>query len=210
MALKSFKEMNKIDISKYTKERDGAEYLPWTVCKKLLHDNGAEIVYFEPILNSNGSSLFMTDVEFKDKSEVINRCYEVRIKIVIDDLTFEYNMPVMNGNLPVRDNSMSQLRVNNAQARAFVKGVAIRTGLGFSLWLRDDSDFDDESETEDLSKHNIMKVKERFEQIITRLMAKQMSLEDICRELKIEVDAFKIYMQHFLILDRLEKALLKI
>ena len=46
--------------------------------------------------------------------------------------------PVMNGANPVKDNSMSQQRVWNSMCRAFVKCVAIHTGLGFNLWLKEE------------------------------------------------------------------------
>lgn len=68
MALKSFNELRKLDVSKYIKERDKAKYLPWAVCVDLLHQNGAEKVYFEPLTNDKGSSLFMSDKTFTDKN----------------------------------------------------------------------------------------------------------------------------------------------
>ena len=46
--------------------------------------------------------------------------------------------PVMNGANPVKDNSMSQQRAWNSMCRAFVKCVAIHTGLGFDLWLKEE------------------------------------------------------------------------
>lgn len=207
MALKSFLEMSKIDVKKQVKKRDGANYLPWVECKRLLHENGAEVVYFDPIVNEKGSSLFMSDIEFKDKNGVANRCYEVRVKVVIDDLIFEYQMPVMNGSNPVKDNSMSQQRINNAQARAFVKGVAMRTGLGFSLWSEGD---DEEAEEDNLYKHNILKIKERFEQLITEKLNNGYTLESISEKLNIDKDQLGIYMKYFAILDRLEKAIQKL
>lgn len=134
--LKSYEELRKIDVRPYCDPRDGFLYLNWAKCIELLHDNGAEKVYFEPIPDEKtGSSLRMTDAEFKDSKDNTNRCYETRIKVVIDDLEFEMQTPVMNGSNPVKDNSMSQQRVWTSMCRAFVKGVAIRTGLGFSLWL---------------------------------------------------------------------------
>lgn len=134
--LKSYEELRKVDVRPYCDPRDGFLYLNWAKCIELLHDNGAEKVYFEPIPDEKtGSSLRMTDAEFKDSKGNTNRCYETRIKVVIDDLEFEMQTPVMNGSNPVKDNSMSQQRVWTSMCRAFVKGVAIRTGLGFSLWL---------------------------------------------------------------------------
>lgn len=161
MAIKSYAEMRKIDVLPFCDKREAKDdkgrrievpYLNWARCKELLHQNGAETVYFEPCVNERGSSLFMSDQVFTDSKGYTNRCYEVRVKIVIDDLEFEAQYPLMNGSNPVKDNSLTQQRVWNAQTRAFVKGVAMRTGLGFGLWL---DDMDDKAEgEEDLSKHN--------------------------------------------------------
>lgn len=139
--IKSYAEMRKIDVSKHVETRDGFSYLNWAKCIELLHDNGAEVVYFEPIPDENtGSSLRMTEVEFKDKNGGVNRCYETRIKVVIDDKTYFMQTPVMNGSNPVKDNSMNQNRVWTSMCRAFVKCVAINTGLGFSLWLKEETE----------------------------------------------------------------------
>ena len=144
MAIKNFAEMRKIDVLPFCEYREAKDdkghkiqvpYLNWAKCKELLHENGAEVVYSEPVTNANGSSLIMSDQVFTDKNDVTNRCYEVRVKIVIDDLEFEAQYPLMNGSNPVKDNSMTQQRLWNAQTRAFVKGVAMRTGLGFGLWV---------------------------------------------------------------------------
>lgn len=204
MAIKSFNEMSKIDISKFVKQRDKIDYLPWATCKKLLHENGAEKVYFEPCVNANGSSLFMSDAVFTDKNGVSNRCYEVRVKVVIDDLVFESQYPLLNGANPVKDNSMSQQRVYNAQARAFVKGVAIHTGLGFNLWLDDTAaDVVDD----DLSKHSLQSIKQRVQQIYTQKLQKGMSVEDIAKALEMSNDEVKAYFSYYDILDRFERKL---
>ena len=162
---KTFEEMMAIDVSPYVKQRDGADYLNWAVCKKLLHDNGAEEVMFYPVAGADGSTLRMSQASFVDKNGVANRVYEVLVHIKVDGIEWDTAYPVMNGNNPVKDNSMSQLRVHNAVRRAFVKGVAERIGLGFSLWL-DEDDLPQE-ETEDLSKHNIMKIRQRVQELVT-------------------------------------------
>ena len=111
----------------------------WAKCIDLLHENGAENVYFVPIPNERtGGSLYYSDVAFTDKNGVINRAYETRIKVVIDDKEYIMQSPVMNGTNPVKDNSMSQQRVWNSMCRSFVKCVAIHTGLGFNLWLKEE------------------------------------------------------------------------
>ena len=51
--LKSWNEMRKLDISKYVKKRDSADYLPWADCLKLLYENGAEKVSIIPQTTEN-------------------------------------------------------------------------------------------------------------------------------------------------------------
>ena len=137
--LKSYEEMRKVDVRPYCEERDGLLYLNWAKCIDLLHQNGAKKVFWIPIPDEKtGTSLRMTDVTFEDKNKIINRCYETRIKVVIDDQEYEMQSPVMNGSNSVKDNSMNQQRVWNSMCRSFVKCVAIHTGLGFDLWLKEE------------------------------------------------------------------------
>ena len=139
MPLKSYEEMRKIDVTPYCEERDGMTYLNWAKCIHLLHEHGAQKVDWFPIPDPvTGSSLRMAGVTFEDKNKVTNRCYETRIKVVIDDNEYEFQSPVMNGVNPVKDNSMDQRRVWNSMCRSFVKCVAIHTGLGFNLWLKEE------------------------------------------------------------------------
>lgn len=137
--LKPYEELRKVDVKPFCEEREGLIYLNWAKCIDLLHEHGAEKVYFEPIPDPlTGSSLRMTTTVFEDKNKVTNRCYETRIKVVIDDNEYIMQSPVMNGSNPVKDNSMSQQRVWNSMCRSFVKCVAINTGLGFDLWLKEE------------------------------------------------------------------------
>ncbi len=202
--LKPWNEMRKIDISKYVKQRDKADYLPWADCLKLLYENGAETVLFETLTDANGSSLFMADKVFTDKSGGTNQCYEVRIKVTIDDKAYLFSYPVMNGINAVRDNLMNQNAVHKAQMRAFVKCVAINTGLGFDLW-RDDSDI--ENDTDDLSKHNLFSIKERMQQAYTRAIKKGMSTGDIAKAVNKTEDEVRILFTYFDQLNRFEQEL---
>ena len=137
--LKNFNEMRKIDVRPYCERRDGMLYLNWAKCIDLLHENGAESVYFVPIPNERtGNSLYYADAVFTDKNGVTNRAYETRIRVAIDDKEYIMQSPVMNGIYPVKDNSMSQQMVWNSMCRSFVKCVAIHTGLGFNLWLKEE------------------------------------------------------------------------
>ena len=212
--LKSWNEMRKIDVLPFCDKREAKDdngrkievpYLNWAKCKELLHQNGAEVVYFEPCVNANGSSLFMSDQVFTDKNGVTNRCYEVRVKIVIDDLEFEAQYPLMNGSNPVKDNSMTQQRLWNAQTRAFVKGVAMRTGLGFGLWL---NDMDEREPAEDdLSKRSLKAIKERMQIKVTEAIKRGMTTGEIAAKMGLDEEEFRMYFTYFARLARFEKKL---
>lgn len=214
--LKSFNEMRKIDVMPYCEMREAKDdngrkievpYLNWARCKDLLHQNGAEKVIFEPVVGANGSSLIMADAEFVDKNGIANRCYEVRVRVTIDELVFESQFPLMNGSNPVKDNSLTQQRLWNAQTRAFVKGVALNTGLGFDLWLNDATGAEQE---DDLSKHSLDAIKLRFQQTYTQKLQKHMSVADIAKGLNMTEDEVKVIFTYFDQLKRFETALQKL
>ena len=204
--LKGFNELRKVDVTPYVKQRDGVDYLPWATVVDLLHEHGAEKVFFSPVYNENGSSLFMSDQTFADKSGNINRCYEVRIEITVDDDRFIYSYPLLNGINPVKDNSLNQNVVFKAMARAFVKAIALRYGLGFSLWSKDELDAQEE---EDLNKHHIFAIKERFQQEYTRVLRdKHLTTKEIAEKCGMSEDEVKVLFTFFDQLDRFEKKLI--
>ena len=214
--LKSYAEMRKVEVLSHCEFREAKDdrgkqiqvpYLNWAKCKELLHENGAEVVYFEPCVNANGSSLFMSDQVFKDKNGNTNRCYEVRVRIVIDDLIFEAQYPLMNGSNPVKDNSLTQQRLWNAQTRAFVKGVAMRTGLGFGLWVDGGDEAADKSPAEDLTSHNIWAIKERMQIAYTNAIKKGMSTHDIAEAVGMSEDMVRVVFTYFDQLAEFEKRL---
>lgn len=208
--LLSFDELRKIDLSKYVCKRDGADYINWAVLVDLLHEYGARTVYFEPIVNENGSSLFMSDKEFTDKNGVVNRVYETAVKIVIDDLEFIQRGPVSNGANPVKDNSMTQQRLWNSQTRLFVKGVAIRTGLGFNLWSRLESEDEEKSFEIDINSHDILKIKERAQEEYTKLLKKGMTVKEIADKLNRTEDEVKALFSYYDTLNTFEKDLIEL
>lgn len=209
--IKNYDELRKVDVSKWIEQRDGADYLNWAKVVDLLHENGAEIVYFEPVVNElTGSSLYMTDKEFEDSKGNINRVYETAVKIVIDDLEFIQRGPVTNGSNPVKDNSMSQQRLWNCQTRLFVKGVAIRTGLGFDLWLKEELKDSKNSWEDDLSRHDIFKIKERCQQIYTQKLKEGLSVKEIAERLHKTEDEVKAVFTYFDTLSNFERDLANI
>ena len=205
--LKSFNEMRKIDVTPYVKQRDGADYLPWATVVDLLHEHGADKVWYEAMCNENGSSLFMSDQVFTDNKGNTNRCYEVRVKITVDDDTFTYTYPLLNGINPVKDNSLNQNVVHKAIQRALVKAIAIRYGLGFSLWSKEDIE---DTQEEDLYKHSLDAIKLRFQQTYTQKLQKHMSVKDIADGLNMTEDEVKVIFTYFDQLKRFETALQKL
>jgi hypothetical protein len=205
--IKSYDELRKLDVTPYIKKRDGADYLPWATVVDLLHENGANRVFWTPIYNSNGSSLFMSEQTFTDSKGNTNRCYEVRIEITVDDETFEYSYPLLNGINPVKDNSLNQNVVYKAMTRAFVKAIAVRYGLGFSLWVTDELEKDTE---EDLYKHSLDAIKLRMQEVYTQKLQKKMSTKDIADGLNMTEDEVKVIFTYFDQLKRFETALQKL
>lgn len=210
--LKSYEDLRKIDVSQWTEERDGAEYLNWAKCIDLLHENGAEKVFFVPLTNENGSSLFMSESTFETgsgPSKKTNRCYETRIEIHIDENIYIMHSPVMNGANPVQDNSMTQQRVWNSMCRSFVKGVAIYTGLGFDLWLKEEDKLSKQKE-DDISKHDIFRIKERCQIIYTQKMKEGLTTREIAERLHKTEDEVKALFSYFDTLSNFERDLANI
>jgi hypothetical protein len=203
----NFKELRKVDVTPYVKKRDGADYLPWATVVDILHEHGAEKVFFAPIYNENGSSLFMSEQTFTDNKGNVNRCYEVRIEVTVDDDTFIYSYPLLNGINPVKDNSLNQNVVFKAMARAFVKAIAVRYGLGFSLWSKDEIE---DQEDDDLYKHSLRSIEERVQQAYTRLVRKGMTTKQIAEALHKTEDEVRVIFSFFSQLDRFEQELLKL
>ncbi len=203
--LKPYDELRKVDVSAFTEKRDNADYLPYNKCIDLLHEHGAEVVYFLPVQNpKTGGSLYESETVFEDKNGVKNRCYETRIEIHIDDKVYYMQSPVMNGANPVKDNSMSQQRVWNSMTRSFVKAVAMYTGLGFNLWLKEEENERREQQAADF-RHDILKVQERVFETVTAIQKKgSMSLGDIAKELSRTEDELRAYLKYYGTLNVIE------
>jgi hypothetical protein len=123
---------------------------------------------------------------------------------VIDDLSFDYDYPLMNGNHVVRDETLNQLRISNAIARGFVKGVAVKTGLGYDLWLKED---ETTKMSEDLSIHNIRKIQQRVEEKISAAIRRYGTEDELLRHLGIKKSQLDAIMKSFNNIEVLEARL---
>ena len=213
--LKSFNELVQLDVMPYcdkrkAKDENGKQievpYLSWGNCKMLLHENGAESVYFTPRTNAAGSYVFC-HYETEDKNKRKTGCYFVSVDIHIDDKTYTMDYPLLNGALVVYADTLNQLRISNAHARAFVKGVAIYTGLGFKLWT---AEKDTDSGADDLSTHNIFAIKQRVEQLLTQKMQDGYTVESICKELGLNKRQFDSILKMFDQVNTFEQMLKKL
>lgn len=207
--LLSYEELREVDLTNYIEKRDGADYINWAVIVDLLHKFGAKKVYFEPVVNEKtGSSLFMTEQVFTDSKGNTNRVYETAVKIVIDDLEFIQRGPLTNGANPVKDNSMTQQRLWNCQTRLFVKGVAIRTGLGFNLWLSEEKKDEKEAfKNDDINIHDISKIKERCQIAYTNKLKLGLTTKEIAQKLNRTEDEIRALFSYFDTLNTFETEL---
>lgn len=214
---KTFDQMRELDVTDYCDFREAKDengnkikvpYLNWAKCVDLLHQNGAERVYYTPLVNENGSSLFMSEFAFEDKNGNVNRCYEVRVHCVIDNLEFDMSAPLLNGSLVVHDKTLNQLRVANAQARAFVKGVAIHTGLGFGLWSKYEAKEEEDNQTERYVRiDDLTDIKVQLQELYTTKIKNGLSTQDIASALGVTHDTVKAYFSYFDVLLKFYKDL---
>ena len=134
MSLKSFKELFELDLSNEVQKRPvnkkgdiTLDYLEWANCLKLLYEHGAEKVRYGVVYNEQGYPCFYNH---NGESPF------VRVWVEIDGERFEEDYPVINGIYPVAN--PNQLDITKAKQRGFVKAVAINTGLGLSLWIKEE------------------------------------------------------------------------
>lgn len=81
---------------------------------------------------------------------------------------------------------MTQNRVASAQKRLFVKGVAIRTGLGFNLWLKEEQETEKiGTRFDDPSAHSLIVIRDRITQLITAKLDGGLSLDEIGKKTEV-------------------------
>ena len=213
--LKPFHELIKLDVRPYCDVRDAKDesgklikvpYLSWAKCIKLLHEQGAESVWYAPVECPETHTYLWPQAKVTTSKGRVTECWFVSVEIHIDEQEFSYDTPLLNGSLVVYSDTLNQLRINNALARAFVKGVAIRTGLGFDLWAEGDGDDGED----DLSRHSIWAVKERLERLITTKERNGLDHRDLLAALGINDKQLAKMMSYFASLDKLEQAVSKL
>jgi hypothetical protein len=132
--LKPFNELVKLDLKKHCqlkptfyKNKDGKnvattkdkwlEYIEWAKVLELLYEHGAKQVAFRSyVLDKKPNTL--------------------EIVMIIDGKDYITDYPIINGNAIV--SNPNQMDIHRAELRGFVKCVAINTGLGLNLWMKEE------------------------------------------------------------------------
>ena len=200
--LKTFLEMREIDVSEYCLTRKGKDakgkeiditYLPWESCLVLLYLNGASVVGYRALPDKNGSIVHCGEHHVnKDGKE--GACYFVEVEVEIDGTVSVLHSPVMNGTAVVYNDTLNQLRVHNAIQRAFVKCVAVNTGLGIKLWEKE-GELMDAAQEEEVFPHTPLLVKEKIEKIITAKLKSGLSNVEVLQKLGISGKDYKSIIQ---------------
>lgn len=208
--LKPFVELREIDVTPYCDFREGKDdkgnkvqipYLPWAKCLNLLYDNGAERVRFRALTAPDGSYLFKGEEHTSTSRNGETRtgaCYFVTVSVEIDGETTIMPYPVMNGTAVVYNDTLNQLRVSNAIQRAFVKCVAVNTGLGIKLWEKDNETADvGGKQPEEVFPGTPRLVKETIERLVTAKATKTgASRDEIMSSLGITLKNYLDVLRH--------------
>ena len=99
MALKPFNELIKIDVRPQCDTRDAKDengkaikvpYLNWGKCAKLLHENGANDVWYAPVECPTTHTYLWPQAKVSTNKGRDTECWFVRVLIHIDELEFTY------------------------------------------------------------------------------------------------------------------------
>jgi hypothetical protein len=169
--LKPFNELFSVDISSETVSRPvkrgssiTLDYLEWANCIKLLYENGAEQVRYGMEKNEKGYPCFYNH---NGESPFVT------VWIDIDGKRYEEDYPIINGMYPVAN--PTQLDINKAKQRGFVKAVAINTGLGLSLWIKEEQTINGNPELQQEINHNETQT---LNDQITKLFAEALQIKN--------------------------------
>lgn len=196
--LKPFAELYALDISGEVSQKpvkkkmeDGSwreicklDYLSWATVLRLLHEHGAETVRYGNILSAEGHSLHLLSGHLP----------EVHVWVEIDGARYEITYPVIDGSKDVKMDYIAQSDVHNASQRAFVKCVAVNTGLGLRLWEKEDKEQPKEVK-DDINAHNVLRVYDRLNEKFSRAVRKIGSEREVCALLELNQKQMRVMFQ---------------
>lgn len=218
MPIKSFSELLSLDITPYISKKpvfkynkatgkteptgQKLDYLSWPDVLALLYQNGAESVKYNNLYSMDGHSLFTS----------AGALPEVHVWVEIDGNRYESTYPVIEGTKDISMEKIVQSDIHNASQRAFVKCVAINTGLGLSLWQKEDRQrleqppsFKDNPEL-----HSLFTIKSRVESLMTEKLKKGLSAAEIAKSLGMKEKQMPEFMEWYGRLYTFEERLKKL
>lgn len=202
MTLKPFNELIAVDLKEQVSKRpvkknsdQTLDYLEWANCIKLLHQHGAEKVRYGMIKNDSGYPCFYNS---NGESPFVS------VWVDVDGERYEEDYPVINGIYVVAN--PNQLDINKAKQRGFVKAVAINTGLGLGLWIKEEETINNDKDLQkEINANETLSLNDKitglFAQALQKVGGKD-KLYDILQSSKGEIN--KLYRSH----DHAEKKIL--
>lgn len=133
------------------------DYVEWATVLVALYKQGAKQVTFLSELH-----------EHKPNT--------LRISVTIDGEQYTTDYPIIDGNSVIKE--PNQMNLHRADVRGFVKCVAIHTGLGLSLWQKEESILND-TPPEPLPKKEIDPEKEKARQWLKEAIEGAKTIEDL-------------------------------
>lgn len=131
--IKPFKELVKLDLTAHAQKKptfykkDGQlfptsedkwlDYIEWAKVLELLYENGAESISFKSCIHAEKPNTLCIFLFIDGKESVID-------------------YPIIDGNAVIQN--PNQMQLHKAELRGFVKAVAIHTGLGLNLWMKEE------------------------------------------------------------------------
>lgn len=215
--MKTFIELYKLDIDKEitlkptffkdkqtgtfkeTSKDKWLKYLEWSKVIVLLYKSGATSVTYGSYVNNDGYPAFYNN---KGKNPF------VKVWVKIDEEKYEIDYPVINGNS--QTDEPKQLDIHYSQQRAFVKCVAINTGLGLKLWEREESDISDILDNEPSNKEESDKLNEQILKAFNDAIKSGISKEEIYDAVGMNRNGLTKLHQDINALDMKKDVLLKI
>lgn len=134
--MKPFLELYKYDFGKevrkkptFFKDKDGK-------LVKTSEDKWLNYVEWATVLVTLYKVAEVKEVSFSSQPSQTKK-NTLEITVELDDLSCKIDYPIIDGNSVISE--PNQLQISKAELRGFVKCVAIHTGLGLSLWQKEES-----------------------------------------------------------------------
>ena len=158
-------QLSEIDVSNYIEKKGKLSYLSWGWCVQIMMDNFPDFSFeFQTFEHENGRHY--------DAMFYPNNTAMVFVTVHIGDLSRSLWLPCLDyRNKPIED--PNSFDINNAKMRALVKCIAL-FGLGWSLYLGQDTPIEKENTQEDDFEIDVVPDKTPAERISDNRKKKQL------------------------------------